>query len=198
MQDIWVLSSELLRLSIFFPGGWNTKNTENPWQQKIYSKKPFKKLIDLFIPKQGSKEHRKVSQMLKDAASPLKIEWLYTNRVALTIVTFLVSLVIFAQLHIIAVDYVYTEPTTDYDLVSGLSDANKKKAEEVTKIHNKFLDKFRGQRDVTQAKIEYEMKRSVYYKDSSDEEVAKNAKQVYDKLQIINQEFVQRYNKKGN
>lgn len=171
----------------------NTKNTENPWQKKVYSKKIFKKLIDLFIPKQGSKEHRKVSQMLKDAASPLKIEWLYTNRVTLTIVTFVASLIIFAQLHIIAVDYIYTEPTTDYDLISGLSDSNKKKAEEVTQIHNKFLDKFRGRRDIKQKDIEYEMKRSVYYKDSSDEEVAKNAKQVYEKLQIINQEFMQWY-----
>ena len=36
----------------------NTKNTENPWQQKIYSKKILKKIIDLFIPKRNSKEHR--------------------------------------------------------------------------------------------------------------------------------------------
>ncbi len=171
----------------------NTKNTENPWQQKIYSKKVFKKIIDLFIPKQGSKEHRKVSQMLKDAASPLKIEWLYTNRVTLAIVTFLVSIVVFAHLHVIAIDYVYNEPTTDYDLISGLSDANKKKAEEVTKIHNKFLDHFRGQKDVTVEKIEYEMHRSPLYSEASDEEIQKNAEQVYNKLQIINQEFMQWY-----
>ena len=171
----------------------NTKNTENPWQQKIYSKKVFKKIIDLFIPKQGSKEHRKVSQMLKDAASPLKIEWLYTNRVTLAIVAFLVSIVVFAHLHVIAIDYVYNEPTTDYDLISGLSDANKKKAEEVTKIHNKFLDHFRGQKDVTVEKIEYEMHRSPLYSEASDEEIQKNAEQVYNKLQIINQEFMQWY-----
>lgn len=171
----------------------NTKNTENPWQQKIYSKKPFKKIIDLFIPKQGTKEHRKVSQMLKDAASHLKMEWLYTNRISLAIVSFLVSIVVFAQLHVIAIDYIYNEPTTDYDLISGLSDKDKKSAMEVTQIHNKFLDKFRGQIGVKQEQIEAEMRRSTYYTTSTDEEIEKNAKQIYEKLMILNQEFMQWY-----
>ncbi|MBR3003327.1 MAG: hypothetical protein IKF38_07250 [Clostridia bacterium] len=171
----------------------NTKNTENPWQQKIYSKKPLRKIIDLFIPKQGTKEHRKVSQMLKDAASYLKIEWLYTNRVALAIVTCLVSIVIFAQLHVIAIDYIYNEPTADYDLISGLNDKDKKKAMEVTLIHNKFLDKFKGQVGVKQENIEFEMRRSKDYMNATDEEITKNAKQIYEKLQIINQEFMQWY-----
>ena len=171
----------------------NTKNTENPWQKKVYDIKICRKIINLFMPKQGSKEHRKVSQMLKDAASPQKIEWLYTNRITLTIVVFLVSLIMFAQLHYIAVDFVYNEPTTDYDLVSGLNQKDKLKAEEVTEIHNKFLDKFRGQKGVTTEKIEYEMRRSSYYLDAKDEEITKNAKQIYDKLQIINQEFMQWY-----
>lgn len=171
----------------------NTKNTENPWQKKIYSKKPFKKIIDLFIPKQGTKEHRKVSQMLKDSASPLKIEWLYTNRIALAIVSCLVSIVIFAQLHVVAIDYIYNEPTSDYDLISGLSDKDKKSAMEVTKIHNKYLDKFRGHRGVTQEQIEAEMRKSSDFITARDDEITKNAKQVYDKLQILNQEFMQWY-----
>ncbi len=55
----------------------STKNTENPWQQKLYSKKIIKKIVDLFIPKEGTKEYKKVQQMLKDSASHLKMEWLY-------------------------------------------------------------------------------------------------------------------------
>ena len=58
----------------------NTKNTENPWQAKLYKKKPIKMIVDLFIPKQGTKEYRKVQQMLKDSASSQKMEWLYINR----------------------------------------------------------------------------------------------------------------------
>ena len=95
----------------------NTKNTENPWQQKLYSKKPIKKFVDLFIPKEGTKERRKVKQQLKDAASSQKIEWLYVNRIVIFIATFIVSIILFIELHIIAIDYVYNEPTTEYDLI---------------------------------------------------------------------------------
>ena len=97
--------------------GINTKNTENPWQARLYKKKIIKKIVDLFIPKEGTKEYRKVIQLLKDSASHLKIEWLYINRICLFIATFISSIIIFAQLHAVAIDYIYTEPTTDYDII---------------------------------------------------------------------------------
>ena len=95
----------------------NTKNTENPWQEKLYKKKPIKKIVDLFIPKERTKEYRKVKQLLKDSASSLKMRWLYINRISLAIVTFVASIFIFAQLHVVAINYIYTEPTTDYDII---------------------------------------------------------------------------------
>ena len=98
----------------------NTKNTENPWQEKLYKKKIVKKVVDLFIPKEGTKEYRKVKQLLKDSASSQKMRWLYINRICLAIVTFFASLIIFMQLHKVAINYVYTEPTTDYDIIRWL------------------------------------------------------------------------------
>ena len=95
----------------------NTKNTENPWQAKLYKNKIIKKIVDLFIPKEGTREYRKVSQLLKDSASSLKMEWLYINRIVLAIITCIVSIILFIQLHNVAVEYIYTEPTTDYDII---------------------------------------------------------------------------------
>ena len=95
----------------------NTKNTENPWQAKLYKNKIIKKIVDLFIPKEGTREYRKVSQLLKDSASSLKMEWLYINRITLAIITCIVSIILFVQLHNVAVEYTYTEPTTDYDII---------------------------------------------------------------------------------
>ena len=95
----------------------NTKNTENPWQAKLYKNKIIKKIVDLFIPKEGTREYRKVSQLLKDSASSLKMEWLYINRITLAIIKCIVSIILFVQLHNVAVEYIYTEPTTDYDII---------------------------------------------------------------------------------
>ena len=97
--------------------GIDTKNTENPWQAKLYKIKPIKKVVDLFIPKKGTKEYRKVQQYLKDAASHLKMEWLYINRITMAIITFFASIILFSQMHVVAINYIYTEPTTDYDII---------------------------------------------------------------------------------
>ena len=95
----------------------NTKNTENPWQAKLYKNRVIKKIVDLFIPKEGTKEYRKNTQLLKDAASHLRMEWLYINRITLSIVTCVVSLIVFVYLHKLSIDYVYTQPTTEYNVL---------------------------------------------------------------------------------
>lgn len=102
--------------------GSTSKNTraENPWQKKLYSKPLMKKIVDMFMPKEGTKEYRKVQKLLKDSASPLKMEWLYVNRIVAFIIVFCASLVIFMQLHQVSINYVYTEPTVDYDLIRWL------------------------------------------------------------------------------
>ena len=167
----------------------NTQS-ENPWQAKLYSKKPIKKIVDLFIPKVGTKEYRKVQQLLKDAASHLKMEWLYINRITLAIVTCIASIILFAQLHVIAIDYVYTEPTTDYDIIGKLSEKDEKKAMEITKQDNVFLDKFRGKPNTTKEQIRMAVEYSEFYEDAKEEEIAKAVDRIYEKLQIVNSEYM--------
>ena len=171
--------------------GMNTKNTENPWQAKIYKVAIIKRIVDLFLPKIGTKEYRKTQQLLKDSASPLKMEWLYINRIMLSIVTCIVSIILFAQLHVIAINYVYEEPTTDYDIIGGLSERDKAKAMEVTERDNVFLDRFRGKSKVTKEQIQLAVENSEIYKDSKDEEITKAVDRIYDKLGIINSEYMQ-------
>lgn len=168
----------------------NTKNTENPWQAKIYKTKIGKKIVDLFLPKDGTKEYRKVKDLLKDAASPLKMEWVYINRICIALVTFVASLFVFMYLHQVAIDYVYTQPTTDYNLIGGMSSSEEKKAMETTKIHNVFLDMFKGKLNTTQDDIEKAMRHSKYYKDAKDTEIESNAKKIYEKLQTVNSEYL--------
>ena len=97
-----------------------TTNTENPWQSKVYKNPIGKKIVDLFLPKKGTKEYLKVQKLQKDSASKLKMEWLYVNRIALAILLFIVTIFLCFQLHQIAINWVYTEPTADYDLLRRL------------------------------------------------------------------------------
>ena len=170
--------------------GINTKNTENPWQAKLYNKKIIKKFVDLFMPKDGTKEYRKIKQLLKDAASHLKIEWLYINRICLAVVTCVVSLIIFIYLHQLAIDYVYTEPTTNYDIIGDLDEKDKEKAMEITEQDNIILNQFRGKLDTTEAEIQIAVERLDYYEEAEDDEIEVAVKRIYDKLQIVNSEYL--------
>ena len=169
----------------------NTKNTENPWQAKLYKIKPIKKIVDLFIPKVGTKEYRKVQQYLKDSASHLKMEWLYINRLTMAIVTCIASIILFAQMHTIAINYIYTEPTTDYDLIGGLSEKEEKKAMEITEQDNKVLDQFRGKPNTSTAQIKAAVERLKYYEDAEEKEITKATERIEEKLDVINSEYMQ-------
>ena len=165
--------------------------TGNPWQEKLYKKKPIKKIVDLFIPKKGTKEYRKVVQLLKDAASPQKMEWLFMNRIAIAIVTFCASIIIFTQLHVVAINYIYTEPTTDYNIIGGLSEKDEKKAMEITKQDNIILDQYRGKPKTTQEQIKTSVQKLKYYEGAESTEIDKAAERIYNKLHVINTEYVQ-------
>lgn len=163
-------------------------NQENPWQSKIYKNPIGKRIVDMFLPKKGSKEYLKVQKLLKDSASKLKMEWLYINRIAIGIATFVVTLFLVLQLHSVAIDWIYTEPTTDYNLFGGLTDKQTKEAMEVTESDNKFLDMFRGRLSTTKEDIQKAMLKSDDYKDEELADVQKAAERVYGKLQTINSE----------
>ena len=171
----------------------NTKNTENPWQAKIYKNKTARKIINLFIPKEGTKEYRKMNNLLKDSASPLKMEWVYINRISLAIVTFIVSIIVFAQLHTIAIKYIYEEPTTDYNILGELTEKDKKKAMEVTQMDNYFLDMFKGKMKTTTSDIEKAYRKSKYYieGETQDSEITTAAERIIGKLSVINSEYMQ-------
>ena len=169
----------------------NTKNTENPWQAKLYKIKPIKAFIDLFIPNEGTREYRKLKDSLKKAASKDKIEWLYINRILLGIAVFVVSVVVVAQLHRITINNVYTDPTTTYDIIGSMSNKDTKTAMELTKSDNQYINHFKGNTKVEQKDIKKIMERGTINKDyvnSSSDEIETAAERVYGKIKTVNTE----------
>ncbi len=167
-----------------------TSNTENPWQKKLYKIPVVKKIVDSFIPKEGTKERRKIKEMLKESASTLKIEWLFVNRICLAIVTAIATVVFFIYLHNVAVDWVYTEPTSDYDLIGEMSDKDKVAAEEVTKADNRILEQFTGKRGTSVEDIKAVIEQDDFYIENADGDYQTAAERIHDKLGVINTEYL--------
>ena len=70
-----------------------SSTNEHPWQEKVYKIPVIKQAINAFIPKKGSKDYRKMQKLMKDSASKAKMEWLYINRMALAILTVIISII---------------------------------------------------------------------------------------------------------
>ena len=168
----------------------SAQNTQNPWQEKVYKNPIGRKIVNLFVPKKGTKDYIKVQKLLKDSASKLKMEWLYVNRITIAVVTLLVSLFLFIQLHKVAINWIYTEPTTEYNIMTGITGNELAEAQALTESDNKFLDMFKGNTKTKVQDIYKAMQRSDDYKDSKEEEIQKAADRVYKKLQKVNKEVL--------
>ncbi len=172
-------------------GSVNTaRNVENPWQKKLYDKKLIKKFIDYIMPKDGTREYKKVVSLLKDNASKLKMEWLYINRVACAIISFIVAMFIIFEAHQYAVNYIYTEPTSDYNLLGNMSEREEKTAMEKTKSDNVFLDEFKTDFSMTQDKLREEVAESDEYGELTEEEIDTTTERIWKKLQIVQSEYL--------
>ncbi len=171
----------------------NTKNTENPWQEKLYQKKPIKKFVDMFIPKEGTKDYRKIKTLMKNAASKDKIQWIYINRICLCVISFVVSVVFFFQLHQITINNVYTDPTTTYNIIGEMASKDQKKAEDLTKSDNDYIKYFKNKSNLKQEEIEKAMEKGNVnkdYIDSTDEERATAAERIMGKIKTVNSEYL--------
>ena len=169
------------------------KNTENPWQAKLYAKKPIKKIVDYFIPKQGTQEYRKVVKLLKDAASKLKLEWFYVNKLSMTVIAFLLTLGVCCYAHYLTEYYIYNNPSADYNLISSFGNNDAENAMAATERDNLFIDKFRDKTDVTKEDIIEEMDNVDFYREVSDSDKEKEAERILEKITTVQTAYLQWY-----
>ena len=172
----------------------NTKNTENPWQEKLYRVPVIKKFVNLFVPKDGTKEYRELKEKMKAAATKDKMEWIYINRLVLCILVFIVSVFLIGQLHRITINNIYTDPTVTYNIIGEMDEKDKKTAMEVTESDNQYINYYKGNTKVTQEDLEKIMKKGKInkdYIDSNDKEIETAAKRILKKIQTVNTEKMQ-------
>lgn len=167
------------------------EDTQNPWQEKLYKNKLIKKVVDMFMPKQYTAQERKEKKLLQDAASKQKLHWLYVSRLTMSILAFIGAIITIIALHAIQVNFQYTNPTSDYDLIGTAEGSELKKAKATTERQNKVLDKLRGPgKTVNDKEIKKVMSKIKDYDDKSDTDIKKEIKQIKKKLDIINKEYI--------
>ena len=165
---------------------------DNPWQEKLYHIPIFEQFIDKLMPKAGKKEYVKIRKLLKDSASGQKMEWFYVNRVVCAVVGFLVSILIFNQLHNIAIQNVLESATTEEKVFGQMDSSDLQAANALTTYDTYMIDRLSENntlinvvREGTKEKAISEIEKSL--REISDtlktpEEIEKDAEAIYKQL----------------
>lgn len=169
------------------------RDMQNPWENKLYKKKYVKWFVDKIVPKEGTKEYRLKTRLMKDSATKLKIEWLYIDRCMYAVVAFLVSMFVFWQLHNLTIQYIYDEPKAEYDLLGNMNADEEKSAMAELEIHNKYVRKYKSDKGVTQDVILKDLQRDEFYKTATEEELSEAASWMYDDLKTLQNEYMKAF-----
>jgi hypothetical protein len=144
----------------------------------------------MFIPKDGTKEYRKLVKLMKKSATKQKMEWLYVNKISLTLLVFVVTIVLLIALHNLQVHYILTEPTTDYDIVGTMTEKDKKSAMQLTEMDNKVINMFKNNYKVTIEDVKKGMHETGEFESFNDEKFDLAAERILGKIKDVNGEYL--------
>ena len=122
---------------------------QNFWEQKLLDKIPLlKKIVVIFSPRPYSKKHFKLTQLIKEANSPLKIEWVTLRRMILGISVFLllISGLIYAH-HREEKSTLYTVMPESF-LAGPMDEAERAALTERTEFDREVIEKLRNSNEV--------------------------------------------------
>ena len=160
--------------------------TEHPWQDKVYNIPLFKKVVDAFMPKKKTKEYVKLNDLLKDAASSQKIEWLYVNKLTIAIATFLISILLFIYIHNVSINWIHEEVLLEDGTTSMMmSNSQQKTGRKILEVDNEILDELMEMNHVDKEIIKYKVSRAEYYAGSDEKTIDTATDRVYAKYKAL-------------
>ena len=99
-----------------------TYSTNDAWQEKVYRLPLVERIIDALVPNTDQPAYARASKLLRDTASTLKMEWLYVNKVISAVVTFVVVLMVVAQMHSLAEESILSGSGEDGGIMGNASE----------------------------------------------------------------------------
>lgn len=126
------------------------KGPKRQWEKRVYTWRPIKWIIDQIVPALHTSKHYRLNLLLKEANSPLRIEWFYIQRIFVCIAGFITVIVLSLFLHFQAVYNVYHNPTKEQMSILGyMNEAELQKANKLTEFDNKVMGEIKQEGDAS-------------------------------------------------
>ncbi|ANS75349.1 hypothetical protein AWM70_12630 [Paenibacillus yonginensis] len=166
------------------------RSVRRQWEKKVYRWPLIKWLVDRLVPAPHTRQHFRLSLLLKEANSRLTLEWFYLHRLLISAGCFLGVLVLSLFLHWNAVHHVWTDPTKDKINVLGyMSDKETQQARELTKSDNAILKDLEKTKDVSRDTVVQRVQ-EVDGQTLRDADLNNTVNRILDKLGTLNSEYL--------
>ena len=154
------------------------------WQEKLYKITIVKLVVDAFKSRPHTKKNRKETMLIKNTNSYLTIEWLYVNKIAAAVVTFILALILMFNITRIDVKATYNKISDEFLSFGQLTEQQEQAAQAINDRDKTYIDKYKN-KNVTKEQLEMEFADPVTGKADADE-VAR----VYDKIQSVKNSYI--------
>ncbi|MDR0271423.1 hypothetical protein [Paenibacillus sp.] len=159
------------------------------WEKKVYRWPPVRWLVDRLVPAPHTREHYRLSLLLKESNSPLTMEWFFLHRVLTSIGGFIGVILIALFLHWNASHHIWTAPTKEEANILGyMNDQEQQKARELTKSDNEIIQDFKGTRDLPREMIVQRVQEQ--QKPSDITALNNTVNRIMGKIQSLNSEYL--------
>jgi len=130
----------------------STKNTQNPWQEKLYKINVVRMIVDAFKTKKHTSKYKREVNLIKDTNSYLTIEWLYVNKFAYAFVAFCLTILLIFNMNIITKNSAYTKLSNEFLSLGKLSEDDQEAAKEVADFYLTYIEKYKN-KNVTKEEL---------------------------------------------
>lgn len=121
----------------------NRPTSRKRWEQRVYEWSWVRWLVQRLGPIPGSAEAERMTKLLKDTASPLRLEWFYVQRITAGCVAFLIVLGLFIALHATDRHQILYAPVKPGTLFGQLSPEEETKANEIAALDRRMLEQLK-------------------------------------------------------
>ena len=128
-----------------------TFNTNDAWQERVYRLPFIERIIDGLVPNTDKPAYVKITKLLKDTASTLKLEWFYVNRVICAVIGFFVTLLIVFQMNNIAVENIlYSDTSGTTNIMGKMSDKELREAQAMSASDRFFINSLLDSKEIVE------------------------------------------------
>ncbi|MEK3866898.1 hypothetical protein MHH60_25860 [Paenibacillus sp. FSL H7-0716] len=156
------------------------------WEQRVYGWPWMRGLLHRMGPIPDSREAQRITRLLKDTASPLRLEWFYVQRIVAGVAAFLTVLGLFVSLHVAERHQLLYAPVKPGTLFGQLSPEEETTARETAALDRRILDQLEEVRPRNENSVIGLLRKDSILQVKEDQ-LREAARRILNKLEQLNQ-----------